>query len=559
MKDYALIDTNKVFEKSKILKKILKPLADHILKKFSFIQFITKNQELELFPFIEKILSFLKSDFILKTFRLKEIEKGPLVIVANHPTGFHEFFLFIKWLFPIRQDVKFIANQYLNLIPNHQKYLIPVDTENPLSRINKQAYLTALKTLENKGVVVVFPSGKISNKKNNTLIDTPWSLMPVKLAFKTKAKILGVFFDVENPSWFYKLQKVSRTLALYCVPEIFFRYQRNKISSIYTTDLINPHDPKKIPFEQQTKFLQSLVFSLKDGCKYENTKTCCNYNIPVLEPIAPEELKQAFERSDPKLLTEQANLQAFLIEGPKIDEQLLNEIGILRELSFRKVLQGENKPVDLSKEDLKGYHVIVWDKIKNQINAGFRFSYFGQIIEKSYLASTYDIKLDQSLKFLNLADFKCFFAREDSNQKLLAISLIWSCLNLAYKNMKSFPDYLIGTTQISFNNYSKLSVDAMIYYHQLHGKNKDVWQKSFIAKNPYKISTILTQSMKQAIENCCSLRDLKTILSSWESENIQLPQIMELYNNMGSLFINPFYTGIDNAIALTTIFKMSQR
>ena len=51
---------------------------------------------------------------------------------------------------------------------------------------------------------------------------------------------------------------------------------------------------------------------------------------------------------------------------------ILNEIGRLRELTFRAVGEGTNRSIDLDEFDLYYYHLFIWDNDTDRIVGAYR-------------------------------------------------------------------------------------------------------------------------------------------------------------------------------------------
>ena len=61
---------------------------------------------------------------------------------------------------------------------------------------------------------------------------------------------------------------------------------------------------------------------------------------------------------------------------------ILNEIGRLREITFREVGEGTNHSIDLDEYDLYYQKLIIWDEEKNKIVGAYRLGKGKDIIEQ---------------------------------------------------------------------------------------------------------------------------------------------------------------------------------
>lgn len=61
---------------------------------------------------------------------------------------------------------------------------------------------------------------------------------------------------------------------------------------------------------------------------------------------------------------------------------ILNEIGRLRELTFRAVGEGTNRSIDLDEFDLYYYHLFIWDNDTDRIVGAYRVGKGKDIIDR---------------------------------------------------------------------------------------------------------------------------------------------------------------------------------
>ena len=78
--------------------------------------------------FFDGLLEFMQVSYSATPAELKHIPRtGPAVIVANHPFGILEAVILANAVRQIRPDVRILANEVLQRIPELSDLLIPVD------------------------------------------------------------------------------------------------------------------------------------------------------------------------------------------------------------------------------------------------------------------------------------------------------------------------------------------------------------------------------------------------------------------------------------------------
>lgn len=61
---------------------------------------------------------------------------------------------------------------------------------------------------------------------------------------------------------------------------------------------------------------------------------------------------------------------------------VLNEIGRLREVTFRAVGEGTNRSIDLDEYDLYYYHLFIWDREEEKIVGAYRVGKGKEIVDR---------------------------------------------------------------------------------------------------------------------------------------------------------------------------------
>ena len=101
----------------------------------------------------------------------------------------------------------------------------------------------------------------------------------------------------------------------------------------------------------------------------------------IINPVDKKLLNrdiQKVRRENCKLL-DQRDFEVFFTSSEWI-LNLLQEIGRLREISFREVGEGTDQEIDLDRYDVFYRHLILWDNHKRKIAGAYRIGFGGGII-----------------------------------------------------------------------------------------------------------------------------------------------------------------------------------
>ncbi|MDR2853356.1 MAG: lysophospholipid acyltransferase family protein [Burkholderiaceae bacterium] len=200
----------------------LKRLFRRLLCEKEFQAFAANSPRLRGLDMVEQVLKSLNLRCEVSEHSLEHIPKqGPVIIVANHPTGAAEAFVLPSVVSRVRRDMKGIANQLLMHMEPVASLLIPVDKVN--ERVSENARKQMHEQLENGGALVICPAGDVSRIKMTGLQDKKWRAGFVRMARKYRAPILPIFVHGHNSLGFYITSLIAPPLATLLYVQQMFR------------------------------------------------------------------------------------------------------------------------------------------------------------------------------------------------------------------------------------------------------------------------------------------------------------------------------------------------
>ncbi len=329
--------------------------------------------------FVRYALDSLGIAFAIDAGGIDAIPKaGATLVIANHPYGAAEGLALAELLLQRRPDVRLLANEMLQRLPELAPIIVPIDVFH--SGVNAQGLRAALRHLNDGGVLLVFPAGEVSrlDLKQRAIVDPPWSDTVATLARRTRAAVVPVFVDGRASTTAITAGLVHSRLRTALLARELIRLRGMRIG-LRIGDALNPAELDAIPKQQQTDYLRLITYAL--GASNRNATATATR---VLQPLAPAIAARALAADVAQLppqrhLLDSGDFSVYLAPADELPN-VLPEIGRLRELSFRALNEGSGLPRDLDVYDESYEHLFVWHRQQQAIVGAYRFGFSQAIL-----------------------------------------------------------------------------------------------------------------------------------------------------------------------------------
>jgi putative hemolysin len=173
---------------------------------------------------------------------------GPLVVVANHPTGAAEGLALFAALLAIRGDVRSISNRMLAAIPEMRPLIFQVD-----ARARGPANLAELRAIRRHlaggGAILAFPAGTVAHFRWRRLrvAEAPWHPIATRLAASTGATICPVRVAGAAGPGFHLAAALSRRARTWLLPRVLADQRGRRLELAFEAPLrpgeVAGHEP----------------------------------------------------------------------------------------------------------------------------------------------------------------------------------------------------------------------------------------------------------------------------------------------------------------------------
>jgi putative hemolysin len=199
-------------------------------------------------PFWKQALDLLGINLLTKQSEISKIpKKGSLVITANHPHGLVDGMLLAELIGKVRTDYKILTRSLLTGVKQIDQFMIPVPFDHEENALKKSLEMrkSAMDHLENGGVVVIFPSGKVASSETmfGDVVEGDWNPFTAKLIQKSGANVVPIFFPGSNSRIYQIANQISATLRqgllIYEVVHAMNKPQKPLVGSLIKQDEIS--------------------------------------------------------------------------------------------------------------------------------------------------------------------------------------------------------------------------------------------------------------------------------------------------------------------------------
>lgn len=455
---------------------LLSPAIMKILKIDDLNKIYEKFEAHEGLAFIEAVLEELSISYEVNENSIPA--EGPFLAIANHPYGALDGLILLHIFGQKRPDFKVMANFLLQRILTLQSFFIPVNPfDEGLVKGGSFGGLRAcLQHLQAGHPIGIFPAGAVSafESKSKKIVDKQWSHTVAKIIMKTKVPVVPVHFKGTNSRLFHLLGRIHANLGTVRLPSELLNKKGKKIQvrvgkTIPYKNLADLQDA-----EELTLYLRARTYAIGSSLevkKYFSPPFLVRKKPKDLIPATPQALlEKELQQITAKRLLTQAPFEVYLADSREIPF-ILNEIGRLRELTFRTVGEGTNKSFDRDRFDLDYGHLFVWDTLEKCIVGAYRIGKGDELFDKYgpkgfYLNTLF--KFDENFYPIlqSAVELGRSFIRKEYQQKYLPLFLLWRGI-LAFINQNSSYKFVIGPVSISsyFSPISKALITAYIRKH----------------------------------------------------------------------------------------------
>jgi len=430
--------------------------------------------------FIDALIEKLKLEYEVSEEELAKIPKeGGFITVSNHPFGGIDGMLLVKILAKIRPDIKVMSNFILNKIEPVSEYMLPV---NPFERRKEAAsslagIKMALEHINGGNALGLFPAGEVSsyNEDNYGISDREWQYTAMKMIKKARVPVVPIYFQGSNSRLFHILGLIHPTLRTVRLPAEVFNKKHKKIRIRIGNPITVKEQDAFSDISTYGRYMRAKTYALGSVLEVKKFfRPRINRNQKeeaIVSPVLPELIRKEIEKiREEYTLFSSDHFDVFCTPSIEIP-QIMNELGRLREITFRDVGEGTNRSMDIDEYDLYYNQLFVWDNKEQRIVGAYRVGKGEEILRRYgvkgfYLQSLFRMNRRFHPTLRQSLELGRSFIIKEYQRRPMPLFLLWK--GILYFLLKHAEyRYLIGPVSIS-NNFSQFSRGLIMQYIREH-------------------------------------------------------------------------------------------
>ena len=489
--------------------------------------------------FLEQLIDALGISVEVSEEDLQKIpQEGAFITVSNHPFGGLDGIILIQLLSKIRPDYKVMANFLLKKIEPIKDYFLGVNPFESRKDISSAGGLKeALRHLSAGKPLGLFPAGEVSayQADSNSVEDREWSASVLKLIRKANVPVIPIYFKGSNSLLFQVLGLIHPMLRTVKLPSELLN-KKNRVIKLRIGNPISVETQNSFgDIIQYGKFLRAKTYLLGSSLevkKFFLKSQKAGKKVEAIAKEVPVEMlkKDISDIQEDYLLFSMKNYSVYCAPTIKIPN-ILNEIGRLREVTFRAVGEGTNRSMDLDEFDLYYYHLFIWDNDTNRIVGAYRVGKGKDIIDRYgvkgfYIHTLFKIRKEMLPVLYESIELGRSFIVEDYQRKPFPLFMLWK--GILYFLIKN-PEYryLVGPVTIS-GKYTDVSKELIMKFIKRNHWNEE-FARYITPRCKYRVETNDPDVEVMVEASGDNIATLDKVIGDIEPSSDKLPVLLKKY------------------------------
>lgn len=474
--------------------------------------------------------------------------EGPCVIVSNHPHGMSDGLMIGDIAMKVRSDIRIVVNEFLHCVRGMRPYQITVDVYGgeEAKRANMAGMREILRWLKDGHCLIIFPSGSAASwsPQDGRVIDDPWQANIAAIIRKTAATVVPMHFSGENGRLFQLVTRLCKEKR----SALLAREIKRDRKTLHQVRVGKPIAASRLELLQTdsdlSDFLRLNSMMLRYSDEAANAAEKGNRILdPIAECVSPDLLQQEIDslpEEEHLIYTNMSTgLQIYNAQGRQIPN-LLREIGVQREITFRAVGEGSGTSCDVDEYDQFYDHLIMWDPAERRIAGAYRMGRTDEIVLARGSTGIYNSEFftlgNEFVNFVkNGLEMGRAFITAPYQKHPASLDTLWMGIGRFIVKHPHYR-YLYGTVSVS-SDYTIRSRTLIHEYLKCHCLNKSL-AEHVQAKTPPQKMDLLSEDARLVPTALGDLRLLSAMISDLEPDGRSIPVLLRQYLRLGGTMVS---------------------
>ncbi|MDT8427779.1 MAG: GNAT family N-acyltransferase [Pseudomonadales bacterium] len=473
---------------------------------------------------------------------------GPVLVLANHPLGGLEGIALAGALSSRRPDVKLLVNTALSAVKELSPFFIYTNPLKKSARGNLSSIRACRRHLEEGGVLVLFPAGRVSyfQKEQNQITDHEWHRTAAQLAQLPDVQVIPLFIGGQNSTTFHLLGRIYYRFRLLLLIREMLNSQGRTIT--FRPGQIDTAKPPVDDLQLMTDHYRLLCYLHNP----DNHQAWAKPAAKIMHPLQPRQPAALLAQEVDSLPVDQqlVHYKNFVVCHASQAQipAIVTEIQRLREENFRSLDEGSGAPFDGDEFDQTYTHLFVFDKETSRIVGAYRMGQTDQLRQDSGNAGLYLSRMfDFSAEFVNQRE-PCLemgrsFVAMDNQRSFHGLFLLFRGIGAF---VCKYPRYktLYGTVSLS-TQYQPASVHLI--QQALLNPQINTQTSGVKPKQPFSYPRV-AEVERFLRQHPLTFQSLDWLVRQIEPDRKGVPILLKQYHQLGASFHS---LGIDPNFAAT--------
>jgi putative hemolysin len=515
---------------------VLRPLWQRLAQWREIAQLYEQHRHLTGREFIGRLLRELRITLDYDAAELRRIPaKGAFIAVANHPCGMLDGLVLLYVLGEVRPDFVAVANELLApLLANLPTQLALVSPEKGQAAHNVPGVRRLLRYLQNDIPLGLFPAGEVAHRRAlfRPALDADWNPTAGRLLEMARVPVVPVWLSGQNSPSFSLLGMLHPMLRTARLPAELLN-KRGQTVRIRIGQPVGAAELASQPALDRLAYLRARVYAL--GSLPEAAASAW---LPAVLPTAvvaetAADLLEADIRAlrPGRCLLRYRNWEVYVTKKAEIPH-VMQEIGRLRELTFRREGEGTGHAIDLDHYDDYYRHLFLYDRQARQLVGAYRVGRGRGILHEFgkrgfYLHSLFRIRKDLRPLLRESLELGRSFIRAEYQKQPQPLALLWKGI-AEYIARNPEYRYLIGPVSIS-NRFSAVSKAVMVAYLQQHFSDSTL-AAAVRPRKQFRYHPLKEAADSEVLQaSVHTLQDLQKLIAGLEPGGSGVPVLLRQY------------------------------